>query len=98
MTAVLAGVSVYSGLDANAAYDDFERDAPDLTEEQARERVDEGKGKDLRTNLLFGATAVVGLATAGIAVLAVDWTPEQGSGAAVALRVGPGRVSLTGRF
>jgi hypothetical protein len=97
LTVVLGGLSVWSGLDASSAYADFEDQAPSLSADEARERVDQGQAKDLRTHVLLGATAAVALATGGIALFAVDWG-EAAGGDTAALHVYPGRVTITACF
>jgi hypothetical protein len=97
LTAVLGGLSVWSGLDASRAYDEFEDEAPSLSRDEARERVDQGQSKDLRTQALLGATAAVALATGAIALFAVQWGQPPGADSA-ALHVSPAGVVISARF
>jgi hypothetical protein len=94
MVAILGGIALWSGLDANGAYEDFRSDASKLTEDQARDRADQGKAKDTRTNVILGATAAVAVVTGGIALFAVHW----GSDEAATVGVSPGQLVLRGRF
>jgi tetratricopeptide (TPR) repeat protein len=95
-TVALGGISVWSALDASSAYDDFEAEASTLTEREARERVDAGQSKDARTHVLLGVTAVVAIATGGIALWAVDWGGSEAQGAVILL--GSPGVQFAGRF
>jgi hypothetical protein len=67
----LGGVAVWSALDTKSARDDFDKNP-------TRTAFDEGQGKDVRTNILIGASAVVGAASLGVLVFATNWS---GSGA-----------------
>jgi hypothetical protein len=67
----LGGVAVWSALDTKSARDDFDKNP-------TRAAYDDGQGKDLRTNILIGAGAVVGAASLGVLVFATNWS---GSGA-----------------
>ncbi len=94
-TAVLGGVTIWSAIDTQRDFSDFQEqlDARRLSQRQADGRVDDGKARELRTNVLLGATAVLGVTTVALAAFAVSW----GSGEA---RVGvtPGGAELVGRF
>jgi len=75
LTAVLGGVTIWSGIDtinnpgkakvAQACDAGLEPDCNDL--------YNQGKSHQTRTNVLIGATSVVGVATVLIGVLATDW-------------------------
>lgn len=69
LTAALGGVTLWSGLDTQSAHDDYVK-AP------TSEGWDDGRQKQLRTNILLGATAAAALATAAIAVFHTDWGGE----------------------
>jgi Tfp pilus assembly protein PilF len=71
-SAVLAGVTLWSGLDVNSAYDDYKHDLPNLTQREADERVDDGHARERRTNILLGATALSVAATVAIGVFWAD--------------------------
>lgn len=94
-TAVLGGVTIWSGLDTNKARSDYDA-------HPTQQGLDSGQGKQTRTNVLVGATAVVGVATAAIAIFATDWkgksTSDEHPEAHMALGIGPGSVSLGGTF
>ena len=65
VTAGLAGAAAWSGSDVLAINDRYESD-PTLA------RLDNGQSAELRTNLLIGATAAVGVTTVVLAVF-TDW-------------------------
>lgn len=66
-TLVLGGLSVVSGLDVLSQRDTFEND-------RSQDNLDDGKAKQLRTNVLLIATGVVGAITATLAIAFVDWS------------------------
>lgn len=81
LTAVLAGVTVWSGLDAQShpgasAYEqacDPSRNTPDM----CQALYDEGHPKEVRTNVLLGVTGAVGLATAIVGAFLTTWGGEK---------------------
>ncbi len=82
-TALLLGVSIWSGLDTKSSPGTQRvRDACGNRRPDCDSLFDQGKSKELRTNVLFGATAVVGVATGVIAAGFTDWSgpraPSQG--------------------
>lgn len=97
LTAVLGGVTAWSGLDTNKARSEYD-DNP------TQAGLDDGQSKQSRTNLLLGATAAVGVTTGVIAVFFTNWgakkqertTPDSEDDVAVGF--GPGFVSVTGHF
>jgi hypothetical protein len=94
VTLVLVGVGTWSGLDTLAARRDF--DASPLRTQADK---DAGLSKQRRTNLLFGAAAVTGLVTTGLAIFAVNWQgKDTESTAGVRLLVGPGSLAVAGGF
>jgi len=95
LTLALAGATVWSGLDTRRAYRNYEQDVDELTPSERQDRVDEGKDRQLRTNVLIGVTSVVGVATAATAGLWVDWSPRQRRSS---LTVGPGTLAYRCRF
>lgn len=94
VTAVLAGFTVWSGLDTKSAYDDYQRDLPLLTQPEADQRVDSGHARELRTNLLLAGSLLAG---AGTAVLGVWFTDFSGNRRA-AIGFGPAAAVVSGRF
>lgn len=78
-TVVLGGATVWSALDTQSAFDEYERDLPKLSQAEADSRVDDGHGKETRTNVLLGATAVAGVATAALGLFFVDWSGRETS-------------------
>jgi hypothetical protein len=71
---VLTGVAVWSAIDTKSAADDFKKNP-------TREAFDDGEGKDTRTNILIGAAAVVGVASASVLLFATDWSSLKGQSA-----------------
>lgn len=81
LTVVLGGVTLWSGLDTQSAVQDFDEREASLPESEAQNLLDEGHAKETRTNILIGATSVVGVTTLVLAAFFVDWGgrghPEQ---------------------
>lgn len=78
-TAVLGGVTTWSGIDAvNNPGADAVREACVGLNESCPEYRD-GRSRQTRTNILIGATSVVGVATAIVGIFATNWngTPAQ---------------------
>jgi hypothetical protein len=91
-TAVLGGLTIWSGLDTQSAREEYDADP-------TPEGLDEGRGKQRRTNFLLGATVVVGVGTGVVALLLTEWKPrERRPGGDVSLRVGPGTLAIDERF
>jgi len=93
-TALLSGLTLWSGLDTKRALSDYRRDLPELDQAQADQRVDAGHRKELRTNLLLAGSIACG---AGSAVLAIGFVDFGGKRQA-RVGVGPGQVMAWGRF
>jgi tetratricopeptide (TPR) repeat protein len=74
ITAVLGGVTVWSGIDTinNPGADRVKTEC--ATQGEACELYQEGLSKQRRTNVLIGVTAGAGVATILVGVLATDWT------------------------
>lgn len=89
LTAAAGGVLAWSGIDTLGAYDDFEA-AP------TEAGLDDGRNRQLRTNVLIGVTAGLGVATAAVGIFATEWKDIYGSETALRLDVGPSFASLTG--
>ena len=94
VTAVVTGVTVWSGLDTQSALDDYERDLPKLSQQQADERVKDGHQRELRTNLLLAGSL---LSAAGSAVLGV-WFVDFGGNAQARASIGPRQLLVSGTF
>jgi hypothetical protein len=96
LTVALGAATTWSVLDMKSKSSDYE-DAP------TKERYDEGKDTELRSNILIAAT---GVAAAGTIVLAIftDWSGEPSQPEQPAVRVRPvvgtngGALFLTGAF
>lgn len=70
LTAALGGVAVWSAIDTQSAHDDYVK-AP------THSAFEDGEKKQLRTNILLGATAASALATAAIAIFHTNWSGER---------------------
>jgi hypothetical protein len=70
ITAVLGGVTLWSGLDTLGARDDY-------VAKPSQSGYDDGRTRERRTNLFIGATAVAGAATLGIALFATRWSSKE---------------------
>jgi hypothetical protein len=89
LTAVLGGVTVWSGIDTvkNPGADRVKDECG--TQGESCALYQQGRSKQRRTNVLIGVTAGVGVATALIGVLATDWSGGKKSHEAVANRLRP---------
>jgi hypothetical protein len=65
----LAGIGIWSGLDTNKAHDAY-------VENPTHAAFNEGRSKQLRTNILFGSAIAVGVTSAVVAI----WWTRWGSG------------------
>ena len=93
-TVVFGGVTVWSGLDTNKARDDYDQ-------HPTPGGLDDGRSKQRRTNLLLGATAVIGVGTGVIGAFFTDWKGKPKPSRApedVGLSIGPGFVGAHGSF
>ena len=97
VTVALGAATLWSGLDTRSAYNEYERDLPTLPQDEINRRVDEGNGKETRTNVLLGVTTLAAAGTAVLGIWFVDWegAPESEPGN-VALT--PGGVLVRGRW
>ncbi|WP_437957515.1 hypothetical protein WME76_40380 [Sorangium sp. So ce119] len=95
VTALGAGLTVASGLDTIAARDAFDA-AP------TEENLAAGRGKQRRTNVLLGASIGLGALTGAAAIWLVEWgtpaAPPSAARHALALSLGPARLTLGGVF
>lgn len=94
VTLALTGVTVWSALDTNSAFSDYEKDLPRLTQKQADERVRDGHSRELRTNLLLGGALLCGAGTAALGIWFVDF----GGHAQASVGFAPNAVTVSGRF
>jgi hypothetical protein len=98
VTAGLLGVTIWSGLDTMAYRDTFDKN-------RTQANLERGNAKQLRTNVLIGATAGVAVLTTVAAIWFVNW---KGNGPANAANVsgrpsvraglGAGSLLVTGTF
>lgn len=87
VTGVLAGATVWSGLDTNSKRDDFDANP-------TAAGYDDGVAAQRRTNILLGLTAAAGVTTAALGLFAVSW--EDGKSADVA--IAPNGTTVRVRF
>ncbi|MEZ4228289.1 MAG: hypothetical protein R3B89_03930 [Polyangiaceae bacterium] len=73
LTVVLGGLTLWSGLDTQNSVQEFDQREASLPESEAQTLLDEGHAKETRTNVLIGATSVVGVTTLVFAAFFVDW-------------------------
>jgi hypothetical protein len=75
LTAVVGGITVWSGLDTvNNPGADKVKAACDAMQPDCNDLYQQGRSKQTRTNVLIGASGVLGAATILIGVLATDWS------------------------
>jgi hypothetical protein len=79
LTAVLAGVTTWSGLDtqSNPGVDKVKQVCATNDDAGCLSLYNQGVSEQKRTNVLIGVTAGVGLATVLVGVLATDWGPAK---------------------
>lgn len=89
LTAVAAGLLVWSGLDTMGKNDDYEAYAtsPGATFDRARALYDDAAGAQTRTNVFLGVTAGLAIGT-GVLLLLTDWGDSESSPAGAAARRG----------
>jgi hypothetical protein len=107
-TVALGGVTIWSGIDTkNNPGVDAVRDACSNGRSNCQSLYDDGRSRQMRTNILIGATGVVGVATAVIGGFLTNWSgsrSKEGTGTAhagvtpwISYANGPA-VGATGRF
>ena len=80
LTAVLGGVTVWSGIDTvnnpgkDKVKDACDKTKADFSQSNCDSLYNEGRSHQSRTNVLIGATAVVGVASIAIAAFMTDWS------------------------
>lgn len=93
-TAVVTGVTVWSGIDTKNALSDYERDLPELSQSEADERVNDGHHRELRTNLLLAGSLACAASTAVLGIWFVDF----GDKAQARVSLSPRQLLLSGSF
>jgi hypothetical protein len=91
VTAVLIGVTVWSGVDTLATKNDLPA-APHTAD------LDEVRSKEVRSNVIFASTVIVGAATIAAGLLWVDWGGGGGATAAVVPTSDGATIVARGRF
>ena len=93
LTAVLGGVTVWSGLDTvnNPGTQRVKNECG--TQGESCALYQEGLSKQRRTNVLIGVTGAVGIATVLVGVLATDWSAKKSAREGASLRLRP-RVAV----
>ncbi len=97
-TAVSAGLLVWSGLDTLGTNEDYEdyAQSPGATFEEARDQYDDVVGAQTRTNILMGATIVLGAAAVTTAIL-TDWggSDEDEDSLTIVPAIGPTAIGVS---
>lgn len=98
-TTISGALLLWSGIDVLGAKSDFDRDRPGLSVDEQEARIEEGRAKTDRTNVLIGITGAFGIATA-VTLAFTDFgsSRDEPAPAKVGARVGPGSVALVGTF
>lgn len=71
LTLALGGITIWSGLDTLQQKDTFDKNP-------TQSNLDSGKSKELRTNVLIGATSAVAVVTGVTALFLIDWKGHGG--------------------
>lgn len=89
-TVALGGVTVWSGIDTvNNPGADAVRASCSKGQSDCQTLYDKGRSSQLRTNILIGATSVVGLATAVVGAFFTNWSGEPSESAEATASVSP---------
>lgn len=88
-TVIAGGFTVLSALDTKSQKDTFDG-------ERSQANLDDGKSKQLRTNVLLAVTGGVALLTGAFAIFLVDWKGRSGEN--VKVGAGPGSLVLQSTF
>lgn len=88
LTAASGGVLIWSGVDTLGARDDFDA-------KPTQTALDDGRSKQLRTNIMIGVTGGLAVVTAAIGIFATEWG---GGGETVEAAISPSGGMLRGTF
>jgi hypothetical protein len=91
VTAALAGVTIWSGVDTVEGANEYER-------MPTQALLDDGRARELRTNVLIGVTAGVAVGTALVGIFVTDWSDGAFHASATPLVEGGFYASLGGRL
>lgn len=89
-TVIAGGLTVLSALDVSSQKSTFDADP-------SQENLDDGKSKQLRTNILLAVTGGFAVVTGALAIFFVDWKGKSGDGS-IKAGAGPGSLFLSGSF
>lgn len=104
---VIAGVALTAGAGATLAWSGIDtlNEKKSFTAMPTQEKLEAGRTKQLRTNVMIGVTAGLGAITLGLAAFAVDWhrwdkakKEDKDDDKEVSVSVGPGSLLLRGKF
>jgi tetratricopeptide (TPR) repeat protein len=100
LTAALAGVTVWSGLNTNKARDNYESYSQDngATFSESKRLYDDGVKRQTRTNVLAATTGVVGVATAVVAAFFTDWQGDRKTQAQVQVGLNQFQMGMSHAF
>lgn len=88
LTAVSAAILIWSGVDTLDQRSTFDAS-------RTQQNLDDGKSKQLRTNVMIGVTAGLAVLTTAAAIFLVDW---KGNKSEAKVGIGLGSLSLSGSF
>jgi hypothetical protein len=95
LTGLVGAAAVYSYVATSQAFEDFKRDLPKLTRDEAERRIDQGQSMETRTYWLLTGTAALAAATGVVAAVWTDWS---GQGPGVRAGFGGDRLEVQARF
>lgn len=91
-SAVLSGLTIWSGLDTQHAYSHYQQQLPTLTQSEADESVRDGHARERRTNWLLTGSLFGAAGSAALGLWFVDF------GHARQVAIGPAQLSFTTQF
>ncbi len=88
LTAVVTGVTIWSGLDTQSAADTYEKNP-------TQKGLDDGRSLELRTDILIGVSAALAVGTAVVGIFFTDWNGSEAKSSQTAARSPQFRVAAT---